>query len=97
MYICVRTYDVPNLLSHLVSKHSLINPLLFDRHSAPVLLIKILSLLWNPISHLFSYQVLSIGKLCTYRNVLFQLALIFDATGFLTSRTIILETFLQDV
>ncbi|XP_030767653.1 uncharacterized protein LOC115891345, partial [Sitophilus oryzae] len=76
---------------HLLLK----NCINFDLDSA--LTVKILGLKWNPTEDSFSYSVTSFNVTCTKRNMLSELARIYDPLGFLTPVTLLSKLLIQNL
>lgn len=72
----------PSLLSNLPREFCQQSSLSFDKEDSCT--VKILGLKWFPGVDSFSYEVEVSNRLCTKRNILSDLARIFDPLGFLT-------------
>ncbi|XP_044757729.1 uncharacterized protein LOC123315893 [Coccinella septempunctata] len=82
-----------DMLQHLTASVSNSQPLTLDLE--PDSVIKILGLQWNPSTDAFSYSVQPISKTCTKRNILSELARIYDPLGFLTPFVLYLKHLIQ--
>lgn len=71
------------------------NSLHFDEKTENT--IKILGLKWNPSEDTFSYSVRPLDKPCTKRNILSELARIYDPLGFLTPVTLVSKLLIQQL
>nr|XP_034836272.1 uncharacterized protein LOC117992671 [Maniola hyperantus] len=83
----------PGLLSDLPPEDCLFDPKAFSDGETPTL--KVLGLKWDPATDAFLFEVKSSNQLCTKRNILSELARIFDPLGFLSPLTIKAKCFLQ--
>lgn len=70
----------PELLRKIPVSECHPSSLSFDKHESGI---KILGLKWNPALDTFAYEVSSSNRSCTKRNILSDLARIFDPLGFL--------------
>lgn len=82
----------PNVLAGVPEEHRATPNLSFD--SDPHF-IKILGLAWNSSQDVFMYQSNPVEKQCTKRNMLSELARIFDPIGFLTPITFMAKFLIQ--
>ncbi|XP_050315537.1 uncharacterized protein LOC126750079 [Anthonomus grandis grandis] len=87
--------NTPLLISHLDTSLTQLNPLSFDKETDSI--VKILGLQWNPLSDSFVFKIESIVKPCTKRNILSDLARIFDPLGFLSPVTVSLKIIIQQL
>lgn len=82
----------PNLLSDLPSDFLSTTHINFDD---PESSLKILGLQWNPTTDNFHFHFNSLDRPCTKRNMLSELARIFDPLGFLAPVTFFTKTLIQ--
>ncbi|KAJ8957790.1 hypothetical protein NQ317_005821 [Molorchus minor] len=81
----------PEVLSHLPQ-----SPVNFATHSLDSEdITKVLGLCWQPPSDTFTYKVAPIERSCTKRNILSELARVFDPLGFLTPITFYIKCLIQ--
>lgn len=85
----------PEILSAVDPSVNVQATLPFDKEEQNV--IKVLGLHWNPNSDSFSYICTPMDLPCTKRNVLSQLARIFDPLGFLSPVTFLAKHLLQQL
>lgn len=84
----------PEILSAVPHSH-LQMPINFDSEGPTF--IKVLGLQWNPNLDIFTYAFAPIDSECTKRNILSQIARIFDPLGFLAPVTFFAKQLLQQV
>lgn len=84
-----------NILSSLPENLLHTNSLSFDNEERNT--IKVLGLKWNPSNDSFSYSVHVFDKPCTKRNMLSELARIYDPLGFLTPVTLYSKLLIQNL
>lgn len=84
----------PDLLSQLPASHLSKHPLTFDSDLENAL-IKILGLQWNPAQDSFLFSVCPLDRPCTKRNMLSELARVFDPVGFLAPVTFFTKHLIQ--
>lgn len=82
-----------SLLSHLPESYLCTNALSFDTDVNSSL--KVLGLQWHPGSDSFSYKVDILNRPCTKRNILSELARIFDPLGILAPITFFTKHLIQ--
>lgn len=85
--------NAPKLLADLPPNHCLISPVTLDAKDNPTL--KVLGLKWDPHSDNFFFTVTPQQRKCTKRNILSELARIFDPLGFLSPLTIVPKVLVQ--
>ncbi|KAJ8937182.1 hypothetical protein NQ318_017031 [Aromia moschata] len=83
----------PQVLQHIPLDERQISPLSFDTPEDST--VKILGLRWNPHLDSFSYVVDTHPKTCSKRNILSELARIFDPLGFLSPLTFFVKYLIQ--
>ncbi|KAH9634311.1 hypothetical protein HF086_011571, partial [Spodoptera exigua] len=83
----------PQLLSDLPPEECLLDPKSFSDEQPST--IKVLGLKWDPASDAFLFDVRSSNRSCTKRNILSEIARVFDPLGFLSPLTIKAKVLLQ--
>lgn len=83
----------PEVLADLPPEHCLTAPVTLDVDENNTL--KVLGLKWNPHSDCFFFTVNPQQRKCTKRNILSEIARIFDPLGFLSPLTIIAKILVQ--
>ncbi|XP_049866257.1 uncharacterized protein LOC126366956 [Pectinophora gossypiella] len=83
----------PKLLADLPPEHCLTAPVTLDIKENPTL--KVLGLKWDPLRDCFFFAVTPQVQKCTKRNILSELARIYDPLGFLSPLTIIAKILVQ--
>ncbi|KAJ8964268.1 hypothetical protein NQ317_005509 [Molorchus minor] len=84
------------LLSDLPDSHLSNHPLAFNCEVESAL-IKILGLQWNPVHDCFSFSVCPLDRTCTKRNLLSELARVFDLVGFIAPVTFFTKHLIQQL
>lgn len=87
--------NCPRLLDNLDPTHCHNKTLSFD--SEPTSPVKVLGMEWNPSSDAFTFTVNALHEKCTKRNILSELARIFDPLGFLTPLTLSFKRIIQEL
>ncbi|XP_047990732.1 uncharacterized protein LOC125229833 [Leguminivora glycinivorella] len=87
--------NCPRLLESLDPAHCHNKTLSFD--SEPTSPVKVLGMEWNPSADAFTFTVNPLHEKCTKRNILSELARIFDPLGFLTPLTLSFKRIIQDL
>ncbi|XP_047985759.1 uncharacterized protein LOC125225987 [Leguminivora glycinivorella] len=87
--------NCPRLLESLDPAHCHNKTLSFD--SEPTSPVKVLGMEWNPSTDAFTFTVNPLHEKCTKRNILSELARIFDPLGFLTPLTLSFKRIIQDL
>lgn len=84
----------PLLISHLPPSDCQVDPFSLDLDSQSTL--KVLGLLWNFKTDIFTFKVAPRNLPCTKRNMLSELARIYDPLGFLVPLTVTLKLLIQN-